>query len=92
MINILAVFEHARLSLTWFGTCEDTFSYEMTRLIYIFMLLQIVSTFPKQWFTDLDNDKTIPQLEGLCRFLNYAVQLLEKALETAREIEKKDYK
>ena len=55
-------------------------------------ILQIVSTFPKQWFTDLDNDKTLPQLEGLCRFLNYAVQLLEKALETAREIEKKDYK
>lgn len=52
----------------------------------------IVSTFPKQWFTDLEEDKTIPQLGGLCRFLNYAAQLLDKACQTARDIEKKEYR
>lgn len=29
----------------------------------------IISTFPKQWFVDLEGDKTIPQLQNLSRFL-----------------------
>ncbi|XP_071134694.1 PAX3- and PAX7-binding protein 1-like [Mytilus edulis] len=29
----------------------------------------IISTFPKQWFTGLTEDRTMPQLENLCRYL-----------------------
>ncbi|KAL4233284.1 PAX3- and PAX7-binding protein 1 [Mactra antiquata] len=52
----------------------------------------IVSTFPKTWFDDLDSDKTIPQLETMCRFLMYAAQFINKAIDTASDMQRKDLK
>ncbi|XP_045198488.1 PAX3- and PAX7-binding protein 1-like [Mercenaria mercenaria] len=52
----------------------------------------IVSTLPKQWFEDLNEDKTIMQLESLCRFLMYAAQLLDKACGTASDLQRKELK
>jgi len=49
-----------------------------------------VSTFPKTWFDELDADKTIPQLENMCRFLLFAAQLLNKAADTASDAQKKE--
>jgi len=39
----------------------------------------IISTFPKDWFSSLDGDSTIPQLENLCRYLVSAAKTLHKA-------------
>ncbi|KAH3737797.1 PAX3- and PAX7-binding protein 1-like [Dreissena polymorpha] len=50
----------------------------------------IVSTLPKSWFEGLSDDKTIPQLENLCRFLVYAAQLLDKATETASDTQRRE--
>ncbi|KAK3577424.1 hypothetical protein CHS0354_032273 [Potamilus streckersoni] len=52
----------------------------------------IVSTFPKQWFSDMEGDKTLPQLENLCRFLMYAASILDKASNTPRDSERKEYR
>ena len=44
---------------------------------------QIISTFPRDWFSSLDGDSTLPQLENLCRYLVSAARTLHAA--TARE-------
>ncbi|KAL8611073.1 hypothetical protein ACOMHN_064364 [Nucella lapillus] len=43
----------------------------------------VISTLPKSWFADLEGDKTMPQLENLCRFLTKAAELVHKT--TARQ-------
>jgi len=43
----------------------------------------IISTFPRDWFSSLDGDSTLPQLENLCRYLVSAARTLHAA--TARE-------
>lgn len=43
----------------------------------------IISTFPREWFSSLDGDSTLPQLENLCRYLVSAARTLHAA--TARE-------
>lgn len=48
----------------------------------------IVSTFPKHWFLDLEEDKTIPLLENLCRFLMFAADNLWKNKSAAKDGEK----
>ncbi|XP_052809923.1 PAX3- and PAX7-binding protein 1-like [Mya arenaria] len=50
----------------------------------------IVSTFPKPWFEELQEEKTIPQLENLCRFLCFASQLLDKASLTSSDMQKRE--
>ncbi|XP_033099376.1 PAX3- and PAX7-binding protein 1-like [Anneissia japonica] len=40
--------------------------------------LQITSTFPKEWFKDLEGDSTIRQLEPFCRYLCHAVDTCHK--------------
>ncbi|KAK7107892.1 PAX3- and PAX7-binding protein 1-like isoform X2 [Littorina saxatilis] len=39
----------------------------------------IISTFPKIWFADLEGEKTLTQLENLCRFLSKAAELIHKS-------------
>ncbi|XP_005112258.1 PAX3- and PAX7-binding protein 1 [Aplysia californica] len=39
----------------------------------------IISTFPKEWFSNLEGDSTVPQLENLCRYLVSAAKTLHKA-------------
>lgn len=51
---------------------------------------QIVSTFPKDWFYDLRGEKTIPQLENICRYLNYAAETLYQNSLAKKESEQKE--
>ncbi|XP_064614574.1 PAX3- and PAX7-binding protein 1-like [Liolophura sinensis] len=50
----------------------------------------IVSTFPKDWFYELGGDKTIPQLENICRYLNYAAETLYQSSLAKKESEQKE--
>jgi hypothetical protein len=53
-------------------------------------LFQIISTFPKQWFTALTEDKTMTQLENLCRYLVSIVNVIHnQAQDTFQRIEAK---
>lgn len=53
-------------------------------------LFQIISTFPKQWFTSLTEDKTMSQLENLCRYLVSIVNVIHnQAQDTFQRIEAK---
>ncbi|XP_041351810.1 PAX3- and PAX7-binding protein 1-like [Gigantopelta aegis] len=50
----------------------------------------IVSTFPREWFTTgMENtDKTIPQLENLCRYLKAYAESLHKSTMLAKDSER----
>uniref|UniRef100_A0A0B7AQE8 GCF C-terminal domain-containing protein n=1 Tax=Arion vulgaris TaxID=1028688 RepID=A0A0B7AQE8_9EUPU len=48
----------------------------------------IISTFPKDWFTNLEGDSTIPQLENLCRYLVSAAKTLHKATALEKDNER----
>ncbi|CAI9738582.1 PAX3- and PAX7-binding protein 1 [Octopus vulgaris] len=48
----------------------------------------IVSTFPKQWFVDLEEDKTIPLLENFSRFLMTAAESFWKKRDVSKESDK----
>ncbi|CAE1251047.1 GCFC [Acanthosepion pharaonis] len=50
----------------------------------------IASSFPKQWFVDVEGDKTIPLLENFCRFLMYAADNLWKNRNSSKEKEIKE--
>lgn len=51
----------------------------------------IISTFPKEWFEDLEEDKTMPQLENLGRFLvSVARTLYSEGQQNKRDFDKKD--
>ena len=52
----------------------------------------IISTFPKQWFIALTEDKTMSQLENLCRYLVSIVNVIHnQAQDTFQRIEAKEY-
>lgn len=60
---------------------------------WLFLLrdFQIISTFPKEWFEDLEEDKTMPQLENLGRFLvSVARTLYSEGQQNKRDFDKKD--
>ncbi|CAG5133243.1 unnamed protein product [Candidula unifasciata] len=48
----------------------------------------IISTFPKDWFSSLEGDSTIPQLENLCRYLVSAAKTLHKATALEKDNER----
>ncbi|KAH9508979.1 PAX3- and PAX7-binding protein 1 [Bulinus truncatus] len=48
----------------------------------------IISTFPKDWFSNLEGDSTLPQLENLCRYLVSAAQTLHKATALEKDSER----
>ncbi|XP_076444487.1 PAX3- and PAX7-binding protein 1-like [Babylonia areolata] len=50
----------------------------------------IISTFPKSWFADLEGEKTIPQLENLCRFLTKAAELVHKTTCKQGDLERQE--
>lgn len=51
----------------------------------------IISTFPKEWFEDLEEDKTMPQLENLGRFLvSVARTLYSEGQQNKKDHDKKD--
>ncbi|XP_013387497.1 PAX3- and PAX7-binding protein 1 [Lingula anatina] len=50
----------------------------------------ITSTFPKDWFSGLQDDNTLPQLQSLCRFLVHAANSLDKKADTGKESDKKE--
>ncbi|WAR08714.1 PAXB1-like protein [Mya arenaria] len=75
-------------SLLFFGFEEGETADKDNEDIKI--LPAIVSTFPKPWFEELQEEKTIPQLENLCRFLCFASQLLDKASLTSSDMQKRE--
>nr|XP_022293371.1 PAX3- and PAX7-binding protein 1-like isoform X2 [Crassostrea virginica] len=50
----------------------------------------IISTFPKEWFVGLDEDKTLPQLENLGRFLVSAAKTLYTEGQSKYDFDRKD--
>ncbi|XP_056016602.1 PAX3- and PAX7-binding protein 1-like isoform X2 [Ostrea edulis] len=50
----------------------------------------IISTFPKEWFTDLDEDKTMPQLENVSRFLVSAAKTVYQEGQSKNDYDKRD--
>ncbi|XP_062609801.1 PAX3- and PAX7-binding protein 1-like [Saccostrea cucullata] len=50
----------------------------------------IISTFPREWFSDLDEDRTMPQLENLSRFLVSAAKTLYTEGHSKLDFDKKD--
>ncbi|XP_070568099.1 PAX3- and PAX7-binding protein 1-like [Ptychodera flava] len=50
---------------------------------------RIISTFPKQWFSDLKGDSTVRQLENLCRYLRHAVSVIHANAMAASDTEKR---
>ncbi|KAL5009833.1 hypothetical protein ScPMuIL_012138 [Solemya velum] len=50
----------------------------------------IVSTFPKQWFSQLEGNQTLPQLENVCRYLMFAAVSLERCSFDQKDSEKKE--
>ncbi|XP_061176803.1 PAX3- and PAX7-binding protein 1-like [Saccostrea echinata] len=50
----------------------------------------IISTFPREWFSDLDEDRTMPQLENLSRFLVSAAKTLYTEGHSKHDFDKKD--
>ncbi|XP_059152632.1 PAX3- and PAX7-binding protein 1-like [Physella acuta] len=48
----------------------------------------IISTFPKDWFTNLEGESTLPQLENLCRYLVSAAKTLHKATALEKDAER----
>ncbi|CAL1547674.1 unnamed protein product [Lymnaea stagnalis] len=48
----------------------------------------IISTFPKDWFNNLDGDSTLSQLENLCRYLVSAAKTLHKATALEKDSER----
>ena len=57
---------------------------------YCMLCLQIISTFPKEWFVRLDEDKTLPQLENLGRFLVSAAKTLYTEGQSKYDFDRKD--
>ncbi|XP_025097837.1 PAX3- and PAX7-binding protein 1-like isoform X2 [Pomacea canaliculata] len=50
----------------------------------------IISTLPKAWFAELESDKTLPQLENLCRYLTKAAELVHKSTCTQSDQERQE--
>ncbi|GAB1610930.1 PAX3- and PAX7-binding protein 1-like [Argonauta hians] len=48
----------------------------------------IVSTFPKQWFVELEADKTLPLLENFSRFLMMAAESFWKKRDVSKEADR----
>nr|KAG5694080.1 hypothetical protein BaRGS_033699 [Batillaria attramentaria] len=48
----------------------------------------IISTLPKTWFAELEGDRTLPQLENLCRYLTKAAELVHKTTCTQSDQER----
>ncbi|XP_071112400.1 PAX3- and PAX7-binding protein 1-like [Haliotis cracherodii] len=48
----------------------------------------IISTLPKAWFTSADTDKTMPQLEPLCRYLMLFADTMHKSTMLAADTER----
>ncbi|KAJ8315152.1 hypothetical protein KUTeg_007302 [Tegillarca granosa] len=63
-----AVFFHRQL-WTCIKLLGNILSWQDILSVKVLQGLAIISTFPKQWFVDLEGDKTIPQLQNLSRFL-----------------------
>ncbi len=57
--------------------------------VILICFLQIVSTFPTEWFKDLEGDSTIRQLEPFCRYLVHAATTLSRHVLTSSDLEKR---
>ncbi|XP_071955937.1 PAX3- and PAX7-binding protein 1-like [Antedon mediterranea] len=53
---------------------------------------QIVSTFPKDWFKNLEGDSTIRQLEPFCRYLSHAADTCYKGSFASSDLDKRKSK
>ncbi|XP_078001429.1 PAX3- and PAX7-binding protein 1-like [Glandiceps talaboti] len=50
---------------------------------------RIVSTFPRQWFANLEGDSTLRQLENLCRYLQHTVSTVHLNAAGGSDIDKR---
>ncbi|XP_043927959.1 PAX3- and PAX7-binding protein 1 [Protopterus annectens] len=50
---------------------------------------RIITCFPKQWFTSLKGDKTIPQLENFCRYLLHSATTIYRMSVTGSDADKR---
>lgn len=55
---------------------------------FVLAVLQIISTLPKSWFAELEGEKTLPQLENLCRYLTKAAELVHRTTATQSHLER----
>ena len=52
--------------------------------------VQIASNFPADWFRELTEEKTIPKLTALCKYLVTAAGTLHEASEGGKEGDRKE--
>ncbi|XP_021344740.1 PAX3- and PAX7-binding protein 1-like [Mizuhopecten yessoensis] len=69
------------------GLCNSVLNQETIQKCH-----SVVSTFPKEWFAGLDEEKTLPQLENLCKYMVSAAKTIEKDLAAAKDMDKKDHR
>ena len=53
---------------------------------------QLVQCFPAQWFTGMTGQKTLPQLEPLCRYLTHVASTLYRGSLAASDLERRSLK
>lgn len=69
------------------GLCNSVLNQETIQKCH-----SIVSTFPKEWFSGLNEEKTLPQLENLCKYMVSAARNIDKDLSAAKDMDKKEYR
>ncbi|XP_033739538.1 PAX3- and PAX7-binding protein 1-like [Pecten maximus] len=69
------------------GLCNSVLNQETIQKCH-----SIVSTFPKEWFAGLNEEKTLPQLENLCKYMVSAARSMERELAMAKDMDKKEHR
>lgn len=69
------------------GLCNSVVNQETIQKCH-----SIVSTFPKEWFAQLDDERTLPQLENLCKFMVSVAKSVDKDMAMAKDMDKKEHR